>query len=282
MVQYSTSASPSTGGWFGRGSRGKHDGVTRRERVGVAVQPGYLHLPRPVSRPRPRISSMPASLHPFHLAVVLPVGGEVVAALEHRGRIQGAGDGLARRRGRSGRRAARCPAGAAPWTACRPSRNTRRPPVRPRRAPRSSPPWTTRSATFSPTAPAPITMTSNSRSSMCRHGRILRPAVAVPAEAGSGARPRAGGWRRALAGARLRARGCGRPGRHTKRSAPADRCGFSFCAPKGIRTPDLLFRRQTLYPAELWAHSRLLENFSLPEPRITLREEGRSYKSKRV
>ena len=29
--------------------------------------------------------------------------------------------------------------------------------------------------------------------------------------------------------------------------------GPSFCAPKGIRTPDLLFRRQTLYPAELWA-----------------------------
>ncbi len=57
---------------------------------------------------------------------------------------------------------------------------------------------------------------------------------------------------------------------------------FFFCAPKGIRTPDLLFRRQTLYPAELWAHSRLLENFSLPEPRITLREPGPSYKSKRV
>ena len=49
---------------------------------------------------------------------------------------------------------------------------------------------------------------------------------------------------------------------------------FFICAPKGIRTPDLLFRRQTLYPAELWAHSRLLENFSLPEPRITLREAG--------
>jgi hypothetical protein len=30
--------------------------------------------------------------------------------------------------------------------------------------------------------------------------------------------------------------------------------GFLIGAPKGIRTPDLLFRRQTLYPAELWAH----------------------------
>ena len=37
-----------------------------------------------------------------------------------------------------------------------------------------------------------------------------------------------------------------------------------FGAPKGIRTPDLLFRRQTLYPAELWAHSVFLEKNRSP------------------
>lgn len=36
------------------------------------------------------------------------------------------------------------------------------------------------------------------------------------------------------------------------------------CAPKGIRTPDLLFRRQTLYPAELWAHLVSLEKNRSP------------------
>ncbi|VWX49640.1 hypothetical protein MICRO80W_20085 [Micrococcus luteus] len=41
--------------------------------------------------------------------------------------------------------------------------------------------------------------------------------------------------------------------RHDEGPAPAG-AGPSDRAPKGIRTPDLLFRRQTLYPAELWAH----------------------------
>ena len=35
-------------------------------------------------------------------------------------------------------------------------------------------------------------------------------------------------------------------------------------APKGIRTPDLLFRRQTLYPAELWAHLVFVEKNRSP------------------
>lgn len=46
---------------------------------------------------------------------------------------------------------------------------------------------------------------------------------------------------------------------------PHRRAGADLvCAPKGIRTPDLLFRRQTLYPAELWAHLVFLEENRSP------------------
>lgn len=58
---------------------------------------------------------------------------------------------------------------------------------------------------------------------------------------------------------------------------PLDRVGISICAPKGIRTPDLLFRRQTLYPAELWAHILLLTRSH--EPRITIQVDLSMYKS---
>ena len=45
-----------------------------------------------------------------------------------------------------------------------------------------------------------------------------------------------------------------RGGRKPKAEKPRFLVAFLVGAPKGIRTPDLLFRRQTLYPAELWAH----------------------------
>ena len=49
--------------------------------------------------------------------------------------------------------------------------------------------------------------------------------------------------------------GAGVCGPGLKAKGPHRRTGADLiCAPKGIRTPDLLFRRQTLYPAELWAH----------------------------
>ena len=40
----------------------------------------------------------------------------------------------------------------------------------------------------------------------------------------------------------------------TKKEKPHKKYSFSFGAPRGTRTPDLLVRSQTLYPAELLAH----------------------------
>ena len=78
----------------GGGSRGDHHGVPGRERVAVAVQPGHLHLPRSGDPAVAADQFDPGVLHPLDLAVVLPVRGEVVPALQDGGRIQGAGDGF--------------------------------------------------------------------------------------------------------------------------------------------------------------------------------------------
>lgn len=45
---------------------------------------------------------------------------------------------------------------------------------------------------------------------------------------------------------------------NTKENPATFVTGFSFGAPEETRTPDLLIRSQTLYPAELPAHMRFL------------------------
>jgi hypothetical protein len=69
--------------------------VTSPERIGITVQSGYFDGPRG-SNPGPAPDQLDAcAVHPSHLAVVLPVGGERVPALENRGGIQGLGNGFA-------------------------------------------------------------------------------------------------------------------------------------------------------------------------------------------
>ena len=92
------------------------------------------------SRPCPRTSSMPAPCDPLDLAVVVPVRGEVVAAGEHRGDVQLAGDRLRRPGDRAGLGEHLACRAAAPCSACTPSTSTRRRPARSPRARRSARP----------------------------------------------------------------------------------------------------------------------------------------------
>ena len=78
----------------GRGPGGHHDGVPCREDVAVAVQSRDFNHPG-VRDPAVAADQLdPGVLDPLDLAVVLPVGREVVAALQDGGRVQGPGDGF--------------------------------------------------------------------------------------------------------------------------------------------------------------------------------------------
>src|SRR6185312_8032394 len=87
------------------------------------------------------------------------------------------------------------------------------------------------------------------RSSVAEQRRGEMRPVPEPGPASSGRHPLAVSIP-GHAGLRPRA---SRGGAARKRRKTPPKRGLSLGAPKGIRTPDLLFRRQTLYPAELWA-----------------------------
>ena len=78
----------------GRGPGGQHDGVPCRECVAVAVQSRDFDLPG-VRDPAVAADELDSGvLDPLDLAVILPVGREVVAAFQDSGCVQSAGDGL--------------------------------------------------------------------------------------------------------------------------------------------------------------------------------------------
>ena len=94
----------------------------------------------PSSRPVPRTRSMPAPSTHLHLAGVVPVGGEAVAAGQRRGDVLLAGHRLRRAVDRAGLGEHLACRAAAPCSACTPSRSTRRRRARSPRGRRSARP----------------------------------------------------------------------------------------------------------------------------------------------
>ncbi len=146
------------------GSRGHDDGMPCDERRLGAVGALDRHPSRSVEPTVAALEPDADAREPVGGTVVVPVGHPVIAPCAARRRRRAPRSRPRRRPARASPREARQRCEAASSRARTPSTSTRRRRVRARRAPRRGPPAFARSATFSPTGPAPMTTTSTSRS----------------------------------------------------------------------------------------------------------------------